>query len=100
MENTLLDLLADLERKRVMELRGEWLPDSGVVSRIGELADPKAVPALERSLARAKRFKALCQAAQGGMSPTEPGSASPLIAAALAEQTIREIEQALAKCRE
>ena len=100
MENTLLDLLADLERRRVMELRGEWLPDSSVVRRIGELGDPAAVPALESALGRAKRLKALCGGAQGGMSPTEPGSASPLMAAALADQTIRDIEEALAKCRE
>jgi hypothetical protein len=100
MENTLSDLLADLERSKVMELRGEWLPDSSVVIRIGELGDPGAVPALERSLERAKRLRALCEAAQSGMSPTEPGSASPFLAAILAEQTIRDLEEALAKCSE
>ena len=98
MENTLSNLLADLERKKVMELRGEWLPDSSIVIQIGELGDPRAVPTLERSLERAKRLKSLCETAQSGMSPTEPGSASPFLAAALTEQTIRDIEEALAKC--
>jgi hypothetical protein len=100
MQKTLSELLAELDRKKAMELRGEWLPDSSVVTRIGELGDPTAVSALERALDRAKKFKALCETAQIAMSPTEPGSASPILAAALANQTISDIEKALEKCQE
>jgi len=100
MDNSLAMLISELKTKPSLSLQGEWLPDEKIVLKIGETDSPEAIPQLEEALLRAKRFKALCEKSQSQMNSGEAGSASPFLAAMLAEQSIRAIQNAIAKCQQ
>jgi len=100
MDNSLAALISELKTKSSLSIQGERLPDEQTVLKIGENGSPEALPHLEEALLRAKRLKALCEKSQSQMNSGEAGSASPFLAAMLAEQTIRAIENAIAKCRQ
>ncbi len=99
MSNKIENLLRELETKTQLSVGGESLPDEGVVRQLADLSDPFAVPALLRALERARRFGAMCRRLESTIDPTTRGSASPLLAAMLAQQTEGTIKAALAKCQ-
>ena len=100
MDQTLTALISELKTKSSMNVKGEQLPDEQTVEKIGRTGSPEAIPHLEEALRQAKRFKALCEKLQTQMASGEAGSASPFLAAMLAEQSIRALQAALAKCRQ
>ena len=100
MDNSLSMLISELKTKSSLNLQGEGLPDEQTVIKIGKIGNPEAIPHLEEALLRAKRLKALCEKSKGQMNSGQAGSASPFLAAMLAEQTIRAIQDAIAKCRQ
>jgi hypothetical protein len=100
MDNSLAVLISDLKTKFFLSFQEEWLPDEKIVLKIGETGSPEAVPQLEEALLRAKRFRSLCEKSQSQMNSGEAGSASPFLAAMLAEQSIQAIQNAIAKCQQ
>ena len=100
MDNSLAALISDLQTKSSLSFQEERLPDEKTVVKIGENGSPEAIPHLEEALRRANRLKALCEKLQSLIDSGAVGSASPFLAAMLAEQTIRAIQNAIDKCRQ
>jgi len=98
MSSTLEALIRDLKTKTRLNVGGESLPDEAIVEQLGELSDPSALPELQEALQRTRRFEAMWRRLDSAVDPTSPGSAGPMLAAMLAQQTARKIEAAIAKC--
>jgi len=99
MDTSLATLLSDLKTKSSMSLEGAWLPDEQTVRKIGETGSRGALPHLEEALRQAVKFKRICETIQSHVNTGAAGSASPFIAAMLAEQSIEAIEDAISRCR-
>ena len=100
MDNSLAALISDLQTKSSLSFQGERLTDEQTVLKIGENGSPEAIPHLEKALRQANRLKVLCEKLQSQIDSGAADSASPFLAAMLAEQTIRAIQNAIDKCRQ
>ena len=99
MDTSLAALISELKTKSSMTIQGAKLPDAQIVIKIGETNSRDALPHLEEALRQAEQIKKICQNNQRQANTGSAGSASPFIAAMLAEQTIRTIQDAISKCR-
>lgn len=99
MDTSLAALISDLKSKPSMSIQGTWLPDEQTARKIGETRSCEALPHLEEALQQANKFKSICENMQSQVNTGAAGSASPFIAAMLAEQSIEAIRDAISRCR-
>ena len=98
MDTSLAELISDLKTKSSLAIQGVRLPDEKTVRHIGEIGSREALPHLEEALRQARQFKSLCENMQSQMNTGAAGSASPYLAAMLAEQSIKAVQEAISKC--
>lgn len=98
MDPTLSALLQELKTSSSLTIQGARLPEEKIVVEIGRMKNQEALPYLEDALNQAIRFKEVCVNMQSMVNTGAVGSASPFIAAMLAEQTISAIRNAISNC--
>lgn len=98
MEPNISKLISELETGESLQVDNLRIPTEESVEALGRTGDPAAIPALKKALEESLKFKEMVEGLQRNVDPFAAGSASPALAAVLANQVIEKIREAISNC--